>query len=208
MAWIALVVVAAVAVAATVAAQEESGGGMSRPIDRAYAMVSEVWGEEVDWAGEVPFSGETSDFGGRCSGPSDFVFRSRMEGFDNVFGRFTNALSHCAQLVWGVDTGGAPMVMGLTYSDQAFLYSLPDGSTLSGTYIHAGNGYDAETGQITDGTVMYSFGDGTGRLAGATMFGSSSCRYVSDEAVMAGMEPLLCYTVGTIRYDPFAGQDR
>ena len=205
--WIALVLVAALLVAATGAAQAEAETGDvgAKLIDRPYTVIVEVREDGTDWAGEVPFSGETSDFGGRCTVASDWVFHMRWEGLDNVFGRLTGTGSHCAQLAWGVDAEGAPSVLGIAFTDGVFVTTWADGSTLGGNTIDMGMGFDAETGLITYGNVQYSAGEGTGLLAGATVFHVSSCRYGSDEAVIAGVESILCTSHGTIRYDPFAG---
>ena len=203
-AWTHLVMVVALALAATALAQAEPADGVGRLIERPYTAVVEIWEDGTDWGGEVPFSGETSVFEGRCSVPSDWVFHMRWEGLDSVFGHFTGRASHCAQVAWGVDAQGAPTMMGIEFTDGTFLVTWADGSTLGGNAIDLGMGFDAEAGLITYGNVQYSVGEGTGRLAGATLFHMGSCRYGSDAAVMAGIESFLCTSHGTIRYDPFA----
>ena len=132
--------------------------------------VVEIREDGTDWAGEAPFSGATSDFGGRCSVPSDWVFHMRWEGLDSVFGHFTGTGSHGAQITWGVDAAGAPTVMGIVFTDGVFLATLADGSTLGGKTMAMSMGFDAETGLITYANFQYSVGEGTGRLAGATLF--------------------------------------
>jgi hypothetical protein len=191
---------------ASVAAQGEAGDGVGRSIERPWTAVVEILEDGTDWwAGEVTFSGTTSDFGGHCSVPSDWLFHMRWEGLDSVFGHLTGAGSHCAQLAWGVDAEGAPTVMSIAFSDGVFIITWADGSTLGGNMIDMGLGFDAETGLITSSNFQYSVGEGNGRLAGATLYHVASCRYGSDEAVMAGAESILCTMQGTIRFDPLAG---
>ena len=203
--WAMPVVVAAMALAASAAAQAEPADGTGRLIERSYTAVLEGREDGTDWAGEVPFSGETSVFDGRCSVPSDWVFHMRWEGLDSVFGHFTVTSSHCAQVAWGVDAQGAPTMMGINFTDFDGLTTWADGSTLGGSGLHLSMGFDAEAGLITTNNVQYSVGEGTGRLAGATLFFLGSCRYRSDAAVIAGIESFFCTSQGTIHYDPFAG---
>ena len=191
-----------------VVAQTEPDASIGRLIERPYTAVVTIREDGTDWAGEIPFSGETSDFDGRCSVPSDWVFHMRWEGLDSIFGRFTGTASHCAQVTWGINAEGTPMMTGIVFTDGVFVTTWAGGSTLGGKSIDMGMGIDAETGLITYGNVQYSVGEGTGQLAGATMFHISSCHYGSDEAVIAGLESILCTSHGTIRYDPFAGIDQ
>jgi len=201
MAWIALALLAA----ATVAAQAEVGEGLGRLIERPYTAIGEIMEDGTDWAGEVPFSGATSEFGGRCSVPSDWVFHMSLGGLDSVFGAVTGTASHCAQVAWGIDAEGAPMPMGIAFTDGVFALGWSDGSSIGGSIIDLGMGFDAETGLITLSNFQSSAGDGTGRLAGATLFYVADCRYGSDAGVIAGTESVLCSMHGTIRYDPLAG---
>jgi hypothetical protein len=149
MSLILLALVGALAWSVTAAAQAENSNGVGRLIERPYTAAVEIREDGTDWAGEVPFSGETSDFEGRCSVPSDWVFHMRWEGLDSVFGRVTGTGSHCAQIAWGVDAEGAPALMGTEFTDGEFLVTWADGSTLGGHTIDMGVGFDAETGLIT-----------------------------------------------------------
>ena len=205
--WIALVLVAAVLAAATGAAQAEAETGDvgAKLIDRPYTSVFEVFMEEPEFAAEVPFSGETSDFDGLCSEPVDVVWRFRWGGLDSVFGHFTGTLLLCVEVEWGVDADDAPTMTGMRYTDFRGTFSLPDGSTINSEMVLRWDGFDAETGQLTSATAWATSGGGTGRLAGAALHGSGHCRRVSPEAVEAGDEPQLCVLHGMIRYDPFAG---
>lgn len=205
MIWSVLVLIGAMALAATAASQAEPGGAAGRLIERPYTAVGEIMEDGTDWAGEVPFSGATSDFGGRCSVPSDWVFHMRLGGLDSVFGAVTGTASHCAQVAWGVDAEGVPMPMGIAFTDGVFALGWSDGSSLGGSIIDLGMGFDAETGLITLSNFQSSAGEGTGRLAGATLFYVADCRYGSDAGVIAGTESVLCSMHGTIRYDPLAG---
>jgi len=207
-AWIALVLVAALLAAAMVAAQAEAGDGVGRLIERPYTAVFEVFMEGSEFAAEVPFSGETSDFDGLCSEPVDVVWHFRWGGLDSVFGHFTGTLLLCVKAEWGVDADGAPTMTGVRYTDFKGPFSLPDGSTIDSEMTLEWEGFDEETGQLTSAVSWTTSGGGTGRFAGATLFGSTHCRWVSPEALMAGVEPELCVVHGMIRYDPFVGQGR
>lgn len=207
--WIAPGLVAALLAAATVAAQaqaeEETVDAGAKLIDRPYTAVFEVFMEESEFAAEVPFSGETSDFDGLCSEPVDVVWRFRWGGLDSVFGQFTGTLFLCVKAEWGVDADGAPAMTGVRYTDFSGTFSLPDGSTIDSELTLRWDGFDAETGQLTSATAWTTSGGGTGRLAGAALHGSGHCRRVRPEEVEAGDEPQLCVLHGMIRYDPLAG---
>ena len=203
MAWIAMVFVAALVLATTVLAQAEPGQVPVQLVERPFTYVFEYWVTGIDWAGEVPFSGETSDFGGRCSVPSDWVIRGRVEGTASIGGPVTGTAEHCAQVAWGTDADGAPSMMGLSYSDAENAIIWADGSSLHGTMIDMGGGFDAETGEMTGG-VLAMFTSGTGRFEGASAYALHSTRLRDVEANMAGMEPAMMVGHGMIRYDPHA----
>jgi hypothetical protein len=118
MPWIGLVFVAALAVATSVAAQAEPGVGMGRLIERPWTAVLRTFLEGgTQFAAEVPFSGETSDFGGLCSEPVDLMWRFRSEGLDSIFGHLTGTAIVCAKAEWGVDAAGAPAMTGMRFTD-------------------------------------------------------------------------------------------
>ncbi|MBW6456009.1 MAG: hypothetical protein K0A98_08975 [Trueperaceae bacterium] len=202
MAWSSLVVLATLAVATTAAARAEDEAG--RLIERPYTAVLEIYMLGSEFASEAPFAGETSDFGGACSEPVDMVFRSRLEGIDSVFGRFTGEGVTCIKAEWGVDANGAAVMTGTRMTDMTVPLVSADGSPVGTALIFQGEGFDAETGQITAGVSLVSTGGGAGRFEGATLFGAMTCRWVSREALAAGVEPEICVLHGTIRYDPVA----
>ncbi|MFU8887590.1 MAG: hypothetical protein ACNA8N_03175 [Trueperaceae bacterium] len=203
MAWVVLVTLATLVVATAVAAQAEDGAG--RLIERPYTAVIEVFMEGAEFASEVPFSGETSDFDGLCTQSVDVVWRFRTVGLDNVFGRIQGALSLCVRAEWGADADGAPTMTGMHYTDFIGTFDLPDGSTTALAMAFQWEGFDTDTGQLVSATSWATSGDGSGRFAGAALFGTTHCRWYDPEALMAGVEPELCVMQGMIRYDPFAG---
>ena len=203
MAWIVVAVCATLTAVATVLAQAESGQGPTQLVERPFTYVFEYWVTGIDWAGEVPFSGAKSEFGGRCSVPSDWVIRGRVEGTASIGGPVVGTAEHCAQVTWGVDADGAPSMLGLSYSDAENAFIWPDGSSLSGTMIDMGSGFDAETGETT-GAMVTMFTSGTGRFEGASAYALHSARIRDVEANMAGMEPAMMVGQGAIRYDPHA----
>lgn len=200
MTWSVLVVVGVLALAATAAAQ--AGDGAGKLIERPYMAVLEIFMVGAEYAGEVPFAGETSDFDGLCSVPSDLVWRNRLVGLDNVFGHFEGTGYSCVQVEWGVDASGASAMVGMDYSDMVGHFTLPDGSAIGVELIVTSEAFDVDTGQLTSAVVLIPWEEGTGRFEGATLYGVMNCRWYSPEALMAGTEPELCATHGTIRYDP------
>ena len=202
MVWIVLVVVAALAVAATAAAQAEAG----RLIERPWTYVLEIFLEGgTQYAAEVPFSGETSDFGGLCSEPVDLMWRFVSEGLDSIFGHLTGTTIVCVSAEWGVDAQGAPTMTGMRFTDWGGPISLPDGSTIDAEYTLAWVGFDADTGHETSAFSIATSGGGTGRFAGATLFGTVHCQRANPAAIEAGVEPQLCVMQGMIHYVPLAG---
>lgn len=202
--WIALAFVAAMLAAATVAAQAESGDAVGKLVERPYTAVMEVFMEGSEFAADPPFSGETSDFDGLCSEPVDVLWRFRWGGLDNVFGPFSGTLLVCVKAEWGVDADGAPTMTGLGYTDFKGPLVLPDGSIIDADMTLRWDGFDEETGELTSFVSWVTSGEGTGRYAGATIVGTSHCRWANPEAIEAGVEPQLCVLHGMVRYDPFA----
>jgi hypothetical protein len=202
--WGVLVAVVALFVAAMAAAQAEPADGAGKLIERPYTAVLEIFMVGAEYAGEVPFSGETSDFDGLCSVPSDLVWRNRLVGLDSVFGHFEGTGSICGQVEWGVDANGAPAMVGMGWSDLVGYFRLSDGSAIEVELIVLDEAFDMETGQLTSATALAPSGGGTGRLESAKLYGVMNCRWFSPEALMAGVEPELCAIHGTIRYDPHA----
>lgn len=204
--WTRVAIVAVLALAATALAQAEPADGVGRLIERPYTAVLEIFVEGgTRYAGEVPFSGEPSDFDGLCSVPSDLVWRNRIVGLDSVFGHFEGAGSVCVQVEWGVDADGAPAMVGMGWSDLVGYFRLPDGSAIDFELIVLDEAFDSDTGQLTSATAVVPSGGGTGRFESAMLYGVMNRRWFSPEALMAGVEPELCAIHGTIRYDPSAG---
>ena len=204
MAGASLVILATLALATTGAAQTDEAAG--RLVERPYTAVIEAFMEGAEFAAEVPFSGDTSDFGGLCSESVDVVWRFRLVGLDNIFGRIHGTLSLCVLAEWGTNADGAPTMTGMRYTDFIGTLDLPDGSTIDMTNAFQWEGFDTDTGQLVSTTSWATSGDGSGRFAGAALFGTTHCRWYDPEALMAGIEPELCVMQGMIRYDPFAGR--
>jgi hypothetical protein len=205
MVWTVLVLIGALAVTVTVAAQAEPGAGVGRLIERPYTAVIEVFMLGSEFAAEVPFSGATSDFDGACSAPVDAVWRFRWAGLDSVFGHVDGTLTVCLAAEWGTDADGAPTMTGVRYVDFGGPFTLQDGSSIDAEMTVRWEGFDEETGQLVSAVSWATSGEGTGRYEGATLYGSTNCRWVSPEALIAGVEPELCVLHGHILYDPFAG---
>ena len=191
-----------------VAAQTEPDTSTLRLIERPYTAVIEVFVVSSEFAAEVPFSGDTSDFDGLCSEPVDLVRRHRWEGLDSVFGHFSGTLFVCVQAEWGVDAEDAPLMTGMRFTDFRGQFSLPDGSTIDHEMTTVWADFDVETGQLTQAISWVTSGGGTGKFEGAALLGTTYCRWYDDEAVMAGVEPRLCVLNSIIRYNPHAGTDQ
>jgi hypothetical protein len=204
MCWAPSVAIVALLVAALAAAQAEPGDGAAKLIERPYTAVLEIFMVGAEYAGEVPYSGETSDFDGLCSVPSNLVWRNRIVGLDSVFGHFEGEGSLCVQVEWGADADGAPAMVGMGWSDMVGYFGLPDGSAIDVELIVLDEAFDMDTGQLTSATAVVPSGGGTGRFESAKLYGVMNCRWFSPEALMAGVEPELCAIHGTIRYDPHA----
>lgn len=200
MVWVVLVILATLAVASTVAAQaEDEAGGL---VERPWTTVFEVFVE-----GGTRYAGEArSDFDGACSEPVDLMWVFRLEGLDSIFGRVAGTWTTCVQIEWGVDADGAPTMTGMRYTDWGGPFSLPDGSTIDAESTYAWVGFDADGGYPTSTFSIASSGGGTGRFAGAELFGTVYCRREDPDAIEAGLEPQLCVTQGMAHYDPLAGR--
>lgn len=203
MAWVVLVILATLVVAATVGAQAEDEA--VKLVERPYTAVMEVFIVEVEFASEPPFSGDPSDFDGLCSEPADLVYHSRFGGLDSIFGHFSGTGSLCVKAEWGVDANGAPTMTGMRYMDMVSRNLLPDGSAIEQVSTVQWEGFDEETGQLLSTFSWTTPGEGTGRYAGSSSFGTVYCRWHDPEAVGEGREPELCTMQGLIYYDPFAG---
>jgi hypothetical protein len=203
MAWFAPVILATLALATTVAAQADEAAG--RLVERPYTAVIETFIEGAEFAAEVPFSGDTSDFGGLCSESVDVAWRFRWAGLDGVFGHIDGTLTVCVKAEWGVDADGDPMMTGMRYTDFYGPFRLLDGSSIDAEMTFQWDGFDEETGQLRSFISWVTTSEGTGRYAGAALFGTTHCRWHDPEALMAGVEPELCVMHGMIHYDPFAG---
>jgi hypothetical protein len=207
MAWIVLLGVVGAAMATFAMAQAESAEGeAARLIERPYTAVVEVFMEGAEFAAEPPFSGDTSDFEGLCSEPVDVVWRFRWGGLDSLFGQSNGTLALCVKADWGVDANGAPTMTGTHYTDFVGRFLLPDGSAIDAEMTFQWEGFDEATGQLVSTPSWATTGEGTGRYAGAAMFGTNHCRWTDPEALMAGLEPELCTLQGMIHYDPLAGR--
>ena len=93
----------------------------------------------------------------------------------------------------------------MRFTDWAGPLSLPDGSTIDAEYTFGWVGFDPDAGHPTSAFRIAISGGGTGRFAGAALFGTVHCRRENPEAIEAGVEPQLCVMHGMIHYDPFAG---
>jgi hypothetical protein len=142
-----------------------------------------------EFAAEVPFSGETSDFEGLCSEPVDVVWHFRWGGLDSVFGHVNGTLTVCVQAEWGIDAAGAPAMTGVRYTDFYGPLTLLDGSTIDAEMTFQWDGFDAETGQLRSFVSWVTSGEGNGRFAGATMFGTTHCRWYDPEAPWLASNP-------------------
>lgn len=159
------------------------------------------WKAHLDWSvtrvewpeGQPPFSGVTSQFGGRCSEPSDYVIYASFDGEATHAGRFTGAGSHCSQLHLTPQGPGA-----VTYSDGRGTLTSANGSTLALRWDNGTSGTNAATGE-TWFKDRFTFTGGTGLFAGATGGGEEGGRFTDFMAVLNGT-PAPMTMDGTISY--------
>ncbi|HSM36729.1 MAG TPA: hypothetical protein VK837_10070 [Longimicrobiales bacterium] len=108
----------------------------------------------VDFAPDFgpPLFGK-SDFGGRCSMPSDFVVSFALEGQATHLGRFAGVAEHCSQIDFA--TGNTSVI-----SDGELILTAANGDELWTNYVRFGLGEEVPEDHV--------FVGGTGRFAGAS----------------------------------------
>jgi len=174
-------------------------------IDIDIVQVGQWWVVDVEWAGDEPFSRETSTFDGRCSVPSDYYAWGHGELLVFPVGAQTVSTEHCGQLTWEADADGVLVVRGKAGTDGRFTYEGADGSVGNGHYYGAETGYDPSMGTIwfvLDFILDEVTGvEGLEFVAGGTVLQS----LVNDiEALLGGTEPLIQLGQGTMSFLPAA----
>lgn len=143
---------------------------------------------ELLWAGAP---GTKSDFGGRCSVPSDYICRAEFEGEATHAGHVTGQTEHCTQITWSEQGPTA-----VTYDDGTASFIAADGSELSMTFRNETFVLDVPESTFTD---TYSIVGGKGRFAGATGRGLQGGHFTDLNAVLSGA-PVPMWMEGTITY--------
>jgi len=110
-------------------------------IDIAMVNVNHYRVTDVRWAGDEPFSGETSTFDGRCSIASEYVRTGRLEGLTFPIGHGWGTSEQCGRFVWETDADGQPVIRGNLTSDGIATLESADGSTMAMSF-HATSTYD------------------------------------------------------------------
>lgn len=178
-----------------------SGTMASNGIGTAAGAAAKSWKATLVWTvtGTVWANGGmgqgTSDFGGRCSTPSDYVISATFEGEATHAGHVTGTTEHCSQLIWSPQ---GPI--GATYGDGRGSLVSANGSTLVLRYGQGITGVDAATGESWFRDT-WTFTGGTGLFDGATGAGEEGGRFKDFVAVLNGV-PVSMWMEGTITYNP------
>jgi len=147
----------------------------------------------IQWAGQPGV--DRSNFGGRCSVPSDYVIIATFEGEASPAGRIAGTGSHCTQVLW-TPTGPG----GVTYSDGMGTLAAADGSLLHIRWGGGTSGVDAATGEMWFKDQFWIVG-GTGRFAVVSGGGTEGGTIKDFQAVLGGA-PVPMWMEGTIAYTP------
>jgi len=102
---------------------------------------------DVRWAGDEPFSGETSTFDGRCSVPSEYVRTGTFEGLTFPIGESWGTSEQCGRFVWETDADGQPVIRGDLTTDGIGRLESTDGSTMAMSF-NATSTYDPVMGMV------------------------------------------------------------
>jgi hypothetical protein len=182
-------------------------GGSTRVISTAAALSaataashSRPWKAEfqftaagIQWAGQPGI--DRSNFGGRCSVPSDYVITATFEGEATHAGRVVGTGSHCTQILWTPSGPG-----GVTYSDGTGTLIAADGSILYLRWGGGTSGVDPATGEMWFKDHFWFVG-GTGRFAAVSGGGKEGGTIKDFQAVLGGA-PVPMWMEGTIAYAP------
>jgi hypothetical protein len=157
-----LALVAILALAACQAVTDTGGVALSAESDAeadllAVATPWKGWHDwstvDVEWDDDGPGPG-TSDFGGRCTTPSDYLIRGAGRGQMTHMGRVSVTSEHCGRYPDGTWDGG---FMTFVAADGSALYTTYTGSSTPD--------FDAETYVFANDFAIVG---GTGRFAGAS----------------------------------------
>ena len=89
---------------------------------------------DVRWAGDEPFSGETSTFDGRCSIPSEYVRTGTLDGLTFPIGHGWGTTEQCGRFIWETDAEGRRVIRGNLTSDGIARLESDDGSIMDMSY--------------------------------------------------------------------------
>jgi hypothetical protein len=160
---------------------------------RAWQAHFQFKAANVEWAGQPGV--DRSNFGGRCSVPSDYVITATFEGEAARAGRLSGTGSHCTQILW---TPAGPG--GVTYSDGMGALAAADGSILYVRWGGGTSGVDTATGEMWFKDHFWFVG-GTGRFAVVSGGGTEGGAFKDFQAVLGGA-PVPMWMDGTIAYVP------
>jgi hypothetical protein len=159
--------------------------------DRPWKATLSFAAERIEWAGQPGV--DKSQFGGRCSAPSDYIIHATFAGTATHVGAFTGSGAHCTQITW---TPAGPGTV--TYSDGRGTLVAANGDRLELRWDHGTTGVNASTGELVF-TDQFRFVGGTGRFAGASGGGQEGGAFKDFSAVLAGA-PIPMWMNGTIAY--------
>ena len=193
----------ALALAVGLASAQEA----QQTIDMETTSVAVTHMVEIEWAGDEPFSRETSTFDGRCSVPSEFILWNLSEGLAFPTGPYTAECVSCGQLVWEEDDDGRPVVRGHHATDGVSTLRGADGSVTTMTYVQEETSFDPVMGVFTFG-MRFDFQSITGLEALGLDFvaGSARATFVATDivALLTESAPKIGVIQGGASFTPVA----
>ena len=159
---------------------------------------------DVRWAGEEPFSGETSTFDGRCSIPSEYLRTGTFEGPTFPIGHSWGTSEQCGRFVWETDADGRRVIRGDLTSDGIGTMETADGGRMSVSF-DATSTYDPVMGMVIY-TMDIQVDDMSGMPGLAFVSGRLEANYaIPDvEAMMMGAIETVGVVTGSATFLPTA----
>jgi len=173
-------------------------------IDLEMVNVNQYRVTDVRWAGEEPFSGETSTFDGRCSIPSEYVRTGTFAGLTFPIGHGEGTGEQCGRFVRETDADGRIVIRGDLTSDGVGRLESVDGSILTMSY-DAASAYDPVLGMVVY-TMAVHIDDMTAPPGLSFVSGSMEATYaIPDlEALMTGAIEAVGVVIGSASFTPVA----
>ena len=171
-------------------------------IDIAMVNVNHYRVTDVRWAGDEPFSGETSTFDGRCSVPSEYLRTGTFEGLTFPIGKGWGTSEQCGRFVWDTDADGQPVIRGDLTSDGIGRLESADGSSMDMSFT-ATSTFDPVMGMVIY-QMTIRIDDVTGAPGLSFVSGSMDATYAVPDmvATMTGAIEIVGVGHGKVTFVP------